>query len=73
MITEQHGSNSGHRPALSVDQFCAKYGVCRASFYNLLKAGRGPKVMKLGSRTLISAEADEAWRAERESATLDVA
>ena len=58
----------GHRAALSVDQFCRKYSICRASFYNLLKTGRGPRVLKIGSRTVVTAEADDDWRRTAEAA-----
>jgi predicted DNA-binding transcriptional regulator AlpA len=65
-MAKQNESITGHRPALSVDDFCEKYRICRASFYNLLKTGRGPKVLKLGARTLVSAEADDEWRQQYE-------
>ncbi len=50
------------REALSVNEFCASHGICRASFYNLLKAGVGPRLMKVGRRTLISVNAAREWR-----------
>jgi predicted DNA-binding transcriptional regulator AlpA len=48
--------------ALSVAQFCAAHNLSRATFYNLLKAGHGPVIMKVGKRTLISVEAAQRWR-----------
>jgi hypothetical protein len=51
--------------AFSVDQFCKIHNISIGFFYELLKAGLGPKIMKLGARTLISAEAAAQWRAER--------
>jgi hypothetical protein len=48
--------------AYTIDEFCAQHSICRATFYNLLKAGRGPRVMKVGGRTLISDEASVDWR-----------
>jgi len=72
-MDKQFEGIAGHRAALSVDAFCEKYGICRASFYNLLKTGRGPKVLKIGTRILISAEADDAWRAEREAPSANAA
>jgi excisionase family DNA binding protein len=44
------------RAALSVDEFCALIGVCRATFYNLLKDGKIRTVM-LGGRRLVPADA----------------
>jgi hypothetical protein len=60
-------TDTSPRQAYSVDEFCRAHGICRASFYNLRKAGRGPTEMKIGSRTLISVEAAEAWRRRMES------
>lgn len=52
--------------ALSVSEFCAQHRISKGSFYNLLKAGLGPVIMKVGARTLVSAEAAEAWRRKME-------
>jgi predicted DNA-binding transcriptional regulator AlpA len=53
--------------AFSVDEFCYRHNICRATFYNLLKDGRGPTIMKVGSRTLISQESAAAWRRKCEA------
>ena len=53
----------------SVKEFCTEHGISRALFYNLLKRGLGPRTAKLGSRTLISAEAALEWRQRMEAAT----
>jgi len=53
-------------PAQTIEEFCHSYRICRATFYNLLKDGRGPRVMKVGSRTLVSAEAAADWRRQME-------
>ena len=45
------------RVANHVNVFCQEHGISRATFYNLLKRGHGPVIMKVGRRTLISAEA----------------
>jgi excisionase family DNA binding protein len=55
--------------ALSVDQFCAAHNISRDLFYALVRSGHGPACMMLGKRRLISLEASERWRAEREAAT----
>ena len=54
------------RSAFSVFEFCAAFRMSKAHFYNLLKAGVGPRLMKIGRRTLISAEAAEEWRKRME-------
>ena len=48
--------------AYSIAQFCVSHGISRALFYLLLKDGKAPAIMKLGRRTLISAEAATEWR-----------
>ncbi len=55
--------------ALSISDFCRRHGLCRATFYNLLKRGQGPATMRIGSRVLISAEAALAWRRRMEAQT----
>jgi predicted DNA-binding transcriptional regulator AlpA len=51
----------------TIDQWCHKRKICRATFYNLLKAGKAPRIMRVGSRVRISAVADEAWQRDREA------
>ena len=41
--------------------------ISRGLFYKLLKAGTGPRIMKAGGRTLISAEAERNWHRELEA------
>jgi predicted DNA-binding transcriptional regulator AlpA len=50
-----------------VNGFCREHGISRAHFYNLLKRGDGPAIMKVGRRTLISAEAAAEWRRRMEA------
>jgi predicted DNA-binding transcriptional regulator AlpA len=55
-----------HMGANSIPSFCRAHGISRATFYNLLKRGEGPIVMKVGKRTLVSDEAAAAWRRRME-------
>ena len=55
--------------AQTVDEFCQAHRICRATFYNLQKLGRAPRVMKVGARTLISKEAAADWRRRMEEET----
>lgn len=48
--------------AQSVTDFCHANGISRSLFYKLQRAGAGPRLMKVGRRTLISAEAAADWR-----------
>jgi predicted DNA-binding transcriptional regulator AlpA len=54
---------------VSIKQFCAAHGISRSFFYKLAKLGRGPRLVKVGTRTLISAEAAQEWRWGMEQAT----
>lgn len=55
--------------AVDIPTFCLLHMISRASLYNLWRNGRGPAVMKVGTRTLISREAAAAWRRQMEAAT----
>lgn len=55
----------------TVDEFCVAHRICRATFYNLLKDGQGPAVMKVRGRTLVSDEAAAAWRRRMEASAHD--
>lgn len=52
--------------AYSVGNFCRACSLSRSYFYELLKAGRGPRTFKLGKKTMISADAARAWLAKQE-------
>jgi predicted DNA-binding transcriptional regulator AlpA len=55
------------KAASSVSEFCQAHGISRGMFYNLVRDGRGPRVMKVGTRTLISHEAAADWRRQMEA------
>ena len=71
------GLGSGERTpvadplAFSIPEFCRRHGISRAHFYNLSKNGRGPALMRVGRRTLISAEAAAEWRRRMEQVDRD--
>jgi hypothetical protein len=54
-------------------QFCEAHGISRALFYVMQRDGRGPAIMKVGKRTLISVEAATDWRRRMEAAAQEVA
>jgi predicted DNA-binding transcriptional regulator AlpA len=49
-----------------VSTFCESHKISRSFLYKLIAEGRGPRLMKLGRRTLISVEAASEWRARME-------
>ena len=59
------------KAAQTIDEWCADHNLCRATFYNLRKTGRGPRIMKVGSRVLITAEASAEFRARMEAETAE--
>lgn len=58
----QTKEEGGKRFAFSVPEFCDSHRISRAKFYAELKNGNGPRIMKVGRRTLISLEAAADWR-----------
>lgn len=52
--------------ALTYSDFCAEYSLSMSFLYELLAAGKGPKVMRVGGKRLISVESAEAWQRQAE-------
>lgn len=50
----------GLQRAMSIDQFCERYGPGRTKAYQELKSGR-LRARKIGKRTVISEDDAEAW------------
>jgi hypothetical protein len=55
--------------AFSVEEFCARHRISPQLFYKMKPLGLMPLSFKVGTRVLISREAAEAWRRERENAS----
>jgi hypothetical protein len=54
--------------AYGIASFCAAHNISRSTFYNLVRAGKAPRLMHIGARVLISREAAADWRHELEAA-----
>jgi len=54
------------QPAQSVNDFCKANSISRSMFYKLRRQGEAPRIMKVGRRTLVTAEAAQEWRIQRE-------
>jgi hypothetical protein len=52
--------------ARSIPEFCKAHGFSRASFYN--HRDRMPATIRVGNRRLVTMEAEQRWRREREQA-----
>ena len=57
------------KEASTIPQFCDGHNISRTHFYQLIKDGKAPRLMKVGRRTLISQEAAAEWRKRMESET----
>ena len=53
--------------AYSIAEFCQLHGISRAKYYLLENERKAPRIMKVGSRTLISTEAAADWRRQMEA------
>lgn len=58
------------RTGWSIKEWCSRRGIGRSSFYELDKIGKAPITLYLLKRRIITAEADEQWRREREAEAL---
>jgi hypothetical protein len=50
----------------SIREFCDAHRISIDHYFKQQRAGQGPRVMKVGARTLISYEAAAEWRLARE-------
>jgi hypothetical protein len=59
--------------AYSIPEFCRRNGISPSFYFLLQQQGRGPRVMHVNARRLISKEAAADWRREREVKAQEVA
>ena len=52
--------------AMSIAEFCRRHSVSEPFYHKLQRQHRGPKTIKVGARTLITAEAAAKWRRAQE-------
>jgi hypothetical protein len=55
--------------AFSISEFCALHGISNSYYFLLRQRHEAPEELRIGRRTLITAEAAAAWRAERTKAS----
>ena len=46
---------------LTIAEFCAKHGICRATFYNMRGRGEAPATARRGRKLIVTAEAERVW------------
>jgi len=66
-------SQENRSDLFDIRTFCKSNKISRALFYQLQKAGQGPRIMKVGRRTLITPEAVADWRKQMEQQSTPVA
>jgi hypothetical protein len=60
---------AGELDAFSIPEFCLRNSISSALFFKLIREGRGPRVMRVGRRTLITKESAAVWRSTLEAAS----
>ena len=55
------------RRAITIAEFCRKYGIHRSTFYRNAKAGHMPPFVKIGAATRILVEDEQAWLQRRKT------
>ena len=70
MTTQELGHSYITQAAYTIFEFCDAHRISRTHLHNLQKAGKGPRIMKVGKRVLISMDSAADWRRalEREQA-----
>ena len=53
------------RFGLSISEFCRAAGISEALFYKECRNGTGPRVTKIGGRTLVTPEEGRNWMQKR--------
>ena len=51
-----------HNRALTINEFCDRYGICRETAYQQIRTGK-LRAVKLGRRTVLLAPDVDAWAA----------
>jgi len=47
----------------TIDQLAVRHGISRGLIYKMIKLGKGPKLTKFLTRTMVTAEDEAAWLA----------
>lgn len=69
----EHAIGYGYTSAAyTIAQFCDAHHISRTHLHNMCRAGKGPRMMKLGRRVLISSEAAADWRRQLERETAGI-
>jgi predicted DNA-binding transcriptional regulator AlpA len=53
--------------AMSIKQFCQRYGISESFFYKMQREGKAPRTFKFGGRKMITVQAAADWVRAREN------
>jgi hypothetical protein len=56
--------------SFTIDEFCSRHGICRATYYNLKKVGKAPREMELNRARRISGDSEKDRVKDRERAAV---
>ena len=73
IVSEYSSARQSERAAFTIQEFCEAHRISRSMLYKLFAEGIGPRLIKIGTKNLISAEAAADWRRAREAATNETA
>jgi hypothetical protein len=69
-LSSVHPPIRGPPVAYTIETFCQAHHISKAFFHKFRGQGRGPRLTRIGSRVLITAESAALWRRAREAETI---
>lgn len=69
MSLEHSPARQAGRAAFTIPEFCDAHRISRSKLYQMWAAGTGPRIMRIGTKVIITNEAAADWRIEPEAAT----
>ena len=67
MSDRERQRHAEQRRSFTINEWCEARRISRAMFYKLAEQGLAPKTHNVGTKRLISNEADVAWVRDREA------
>jgi hypothetical protein len=58
--------------AHTILSFCISNAISQSKYFDLKRKGKGPRELRIDGRVLISPQAENDWRAQREAETAEV-
>ena len=61
------------RAGYTIDEFCERWGFKRSTWYTMERKGKAARTMDIGSRRIITVEAEKEWSEQRQAEAADKA